>query len=62
MKLKLSREVALIGRAEVGSLLNNKNGGQIWGPSAQGASVYDQRNFRSYDKYWVTMAGISFGM
>lgn len=62
MKLKLSREVALIGRTEVGSLLNNKNGQIIWGPSGAGASAYDNRNFRSYDKYWVAMAGISFGM
>ncbi|MBI3019598.1 MAG: hypothetical protein HYY61_06900 [Deltaproteobacteria bacterium] len=62
MKLKLSREVALIGRTEVGSLLNNKNGRIIWGPNGAGASVYDNRNFRSYDKYWVAMAGISFGM
>ncbi len=62
LKLKLSREVALIGRTEIGSLLSNKNGRPIWGPDGDGASVYDLRNFRSYDKYWVAMAGISFGM
>ena len=62
MKLKLSKEVAIVGRTEVGSLLNNHNGQIFWGPDGSGASAHPPVSFRSYDKYWTMMAGISFGI
>ncbi|OGQ14129.1 MAG: hypothetical protein A3B70_04690 [Deltaproteobacteria bacterium RIFCSPHIGHO2_02_FULL_40_11] len=63
MKLRLSREVALVGRAEAGQLLNNKNGRIYWGqPYGDGSSLYPNTSFRSYDQYYVITAGVSFGI
>ena len=62
MKLKLSRKFSILCRAEAGSLLNNRNGSIYWGPYGNGGQVYSYHNFRSYDKYWSGLVGMSFGM
>ncbi|MBI4040235.1 MAG: hypothetical protein HY390_00035 [Deltaproteobacteria bacterium] len=62
MKLKLSRAVALVGRMEAGTLLNNKSGTIYWGPAGAGATVVPRTSFRSYDHFYTALAGISFGL
>lgn len=62
MKLRLSDHMAIVGQGEAGSLLNNKNGYIYYGPQGRQASIYPRTNFKSYDKYWTAMAGISFGL
>ena len=61
MKLRLSRAFALIGRAEGGMLMANKNGKKWWGYET-GASLHPSSSFRSYDQYYVITAGVSFGI
>lgn len=56
LKLRLARELALVGQAEGGTLLNNRSA------TFYGANIQHRENFRSYDKYWTAMAGISFGL
>ncbi len=62
LKLRLSDHMAIVGQGEAGSLLNNKNGYIYYGPQGREASIYHRTNFRSYDKYWTAMAGVSFGL
>lgn len=52
LKLRLAKELALVGQAEGGTLLNNRY------------YYYGQpENFRAaYNEYWTALAGISFGL
>ena len=59
LKLNLAKNFSLLGRGEVGQLLNNKNP-EIYS-SGGTAKVQSYRNFRSYDKYWTALVGMTVG-
>jgi len=62
LKLRLSGNFAIVVRGEVGTLLNNKNGSLFYRYGGNNAQVYHFQNFRSYDRYYAALAGLSFGM
>ena len=62
LKLRLSDNFAIVARGEVGQLLNNKNGSLYYRYGGYNAQVYHFQNFRSYDRYYAALAGLSFGM
>jgi hypothetical protein len=59
LKLSLAKNFALLGRAEAGKLINNKN--PEISSSIGTAKIQSYRNFRSYDKYWTALVGMTVG-
>lgn len=59
LKLSLAKNFALLGRAEAGTLINNKN--PKISSSIGTAKIQSYRNFRSYDKYLTALVGMTVG-
>lgn len=59
LKLNLAKNFSLVGRGEVGQLLNNKKP-EIYS-SGGTAKIESYRNFRSYGTYWTALAGMTVG-